>query len=291
MNKSLLIMAAGMGSRYGGNKQTDGLGPRGEMLMEYTISDAKKAGFTKAVFVIAPSMLEFFPKMISERIKGIELCFAVQDYSSLPEGFNPPAQRTRPYGTVHAVLCAGQHINEPFAVVNADDYYGSSAIADLGAQLDALPAEGYACMVAYPLANTLSGHAGVTRGICRVEGGLLTGITETYGVVKGDCGEITGVAGGNQVVLPGDSPASMNMFGFMPWIFRECGTGLAQYLAQTDSGDMKAELPLPVLLDKLISSDKLKLRVSSTDSQWFGVTFREDREAVAEKLRAIGPID
>ena len=175
MKKTLLIMAAGMGSRYGGGKQVDGMGPNGEIIMEYSIADAKKHGFERVVFIIAPSMVEFFPKMMQERVCDMELAFAVQDYSSLPDWFHVPEGRTKPYGTVHAVLCAKDILgDDPFVVINADDLYGEQAYADIVAPLEACAGKkDTACMLAYPIGATLSGHGEVTRGICQTKDGKI----------------------------------------------------------------------------------------------------------------------
>ena len=289
MKKTLLIMAAGLASRYGGNKQTAGLGPNGEMLMEYSIRDAAENGFDKVVFVIGETMLDSFKCMIDQRVEGIETAFAVQSYSGLPKWFSVPAGRTKPYGTVHAVLSARNYINEPFAVINADDYYGKKAFADLAAAIDASDSKGEGCMLAYPMINTLSGFGAVTRGICRIKDGVLTGIDETYSIKKCEDGTVRSFDKNEK----GDQldPAllvSMNIFGFMPWLFDELQICFESFLKGLNNNELKKEYPLPVFLDKLIGEKKIKINVVPTDANWFGVTYREDKEMVERLLRELG---
>lgn len=286
MGKTLLIMAAGLASRYGGNKQTDGLGPHGEILMEYSIRDARKHGFDCVVFVIARSMERTFPDMMRERIEGMRLEFAVQDYSTLPGWYRAPAARTKPFGTVHAVLAAKHLLAEPFAVINADDFYGEQAFADLAAALDALKAEHMACMLAYPLCNTLSCHGTVTRGVCKVENGVLRNITETYAVKQCEDGIIRSFDQSEQgTVLDANVPVSMNIFGFMPWLLTDMQHQFEEFLRGLAPDEVKKEYPLPVFLDKMIQSGALAMQVVLTDSQWFGVTYQEDRDVVRALLK------
>lgn len=280
---TLLIMAAGLATRFGGSKQTAGFGPNGEFIMEYSIADAKKAGFDKVVFIINKSMAETFPKMIAQNVSGVETAFAVQDYDSLPDWFTVPEGRTKPYGTVHAVLAAKPYINEPFAVINADDYYGPEAFVDIAKALSGLGESGKACMLGYYLKNTLSCYGAVTRGVCTVENGVLSGIKETYKVRLCENGVIRSEEVGQEAVLDGDSVASMNIFGFMPWIFDELQKGFEEFL-RSNEGELKAEYPLPVLLDGLIKSGKLSIDVSVTQAVWYGVTYQEDRDIVREKF-------
>ena len=186
MKAALVIMAAGLGSRYGGNKQVDGVGPGGEILMEYSIHDAIRAGFTKIVFIIKNDMQDLMRSLCGDRIAGltardgepVEVCYAVQDYSSLPAFYTVPAGRTKPFGTTHAVLCARPYVQEPFCVINADDYYGVDAYRAIYEELGRLPQQGKATMVGYLLRNTVSAHGTVSRGVCQVENGHLAGIHE-----------------------------------------------------------------------------------------------------------------
>ena len=190
--------------------------------------------------------------------------------------------------TVHAVLSAKNYINEPFAVINADDYYGKKAFADLSRAIDETAATKEACMLAYPMINTLSGFGAVTRGICRINNGILTGIDETYSIKKCEDGKVRSFdknEDGDE--LNPSSLVSMNIFGFMPWLFDEMSTALDAFLKTLDENELKKEFPLPVLLDKLINENKLKINVVPTDANWFGVTYREDKEMVERLLREL----
>ena len=279
MKTTLLIMAAGLGSRYGGDKQVDGIGPHGEILMQYSIYDAVEAGFNKLVFVIKPqyrALIEGFCKGIS----GVEVEFVYQDFSSLPSFYKLPEKRTKPYGTVHAVLCAKDVINEPFAVINADDYYGKESFAVMHERLTSL-SEGEATMVAYRLKNTVSLNGAVTRGVCAVESGKLKRVTETYSITVDRNGIIKDADAG---VLDGESLVSMNMWGFCPEIFEELDKDFCDFLAGLDSDELKKEYALPTFIDKMIRTGKLSVWVLSTDSVWFGVTYKEDRDYVAGEL-------
>lgn len=288
MSKTLLIMAAGMASRFGGGKQTAQFGPNGEMLMEYSIADARRAGFDKVAFIIAPSMAETFPELIKSRVNGIELSFAVQSMDTLPGGFTAPEGRTKPYGTVHAVLCAKDIIDGRFAVINADDYYGPRAFEDMSKALDAVDDKN-ACMLAYPIGATISSFGSVTRGICKIdENACLTAVKETYKVQRCEDGKVRSFAESEEgEVIEEDAPASMNLFGFTPAIFDLCSRELSIFLNEKHEDEMKAEYPLPIMLDKLIRSGELSIHVTVTDSQWMGVTYQEDREMVENFLKSV----
>ena len=279
MRTTLLIMAGGIGARYGGDKQVDGIGPHGEILMQYSIYDAIKAGFNKLVFVIKPqyrALIEGFCRGLS----GVEIELVYQDFSSLPSFYRVPEGRTKPYGTVHAVLCAKDVINEPFAVINADDYYGKEAFAVMHERLTSLSV-GEATMVAYKLKNTVSLNGAVTRGVCDVEGGKLRSVRETYSITVDPKGLIKDADAG---VLDGESLVSMNMWGFCPEIFGALGKDFYEFLVGLDSDELKKEYALPTFIDKMIRAGKLSVWVLSTDSVWFGVTYREDRNYVAGAL-------
>ena len=279
MRTTLLIMAGGIGARYGGDKQVDGIGPHGEILMQYSIYDAIKAGFNKLVFVIKPqyrALIEGFCRGLS----GVEIELVYQDFSSLPSFYRVPEGRTKPYGTVHAVLCAKDVINEPFAVINADDYYGKEAFAVMHERLTSL-SEGEATMVAYKLKNTVSLNGAVTRGVCDVEGGKLRSVTETYSITVDPKGIIKDADAG---ILDGESLVSMNMWGFRPEIFGALGKDFYEFLVGLDSDELKKEYALPTFIDKMIRAGKLSVWVLSTDSVWFGVTYKEDRDYVAGEL-------
>ena len=233
MKKTLLIMAAGLGSRYGGggHKQVDHMGPNGEILMEYSIYDAMEAGFDKVVFVIKRSMETSFRAQVGDKIaRKVEVHYAFQEYDSLPEGFTPPAERTKPYGTVHAVLCARDVIAEPFAVINADDYYGKDAFQAMSASLDELATEAaHASMMAYYLSNTVSKNGDVTRGICEKDGSNhLVKVTETYGIKPCADGTIRSFEGSEEgIVLNHSALVSMNFWGLHALVLRQGGGGAA----------------------------------------------------------------
>ena len=284
MRTTLMVMAAGLGARYGGNKQIDRMGPSGEILMEYSIYDALEAGFDKVVFVIKKDMEDIFRKMVGDRLAPkVKVSYAFQEYDSLPGGFVPPEGRTKPYGTVHAVLCAKDLIREPFAVINADDYYGKGAFAAMRSSLCSLPDTGRASMVGYRLRNTVSENGHVTRGVCEVDAsGGLAGVKETYKIILMPDGTIRDTE--NDVPLDPKSLVSMNFWGFTPWIFTAGEAYLEAFLKSLDPLEMKKEYPLPVMVDRMMRENRLKVDVLSTEASWFGVTYQEDKAFVAGEL-------
>lgn len=292
MKAALVIMAAGLGSRYGGNKQVDGVGPNGEILMEYSIYDAIRAGFTKIVFVIKPGMEEMMRRICGDYVARrtaadgsvVEVCYAVQDFTGLPAFYHLPAQREKPFGTGHAVLCARPYVNEPFCVINADDYYGVDAYRKIYQALQRLPEQGSAAMVGYLLKNTVSERGTVSRGVCRVEDGRLLGIKETLKIRLEPDGTIADEAEG---VLPTDAVVSMNFWGFAPSFFRELEMFFYDFLRYEAGDNIKAECMLPSLVGKRIGEGKLKVSVLQSADRWFGMTYHEDRQAVAEELKRL----
>ena len=291
MNTTLLIMAAGLGSRYGGNKQIDRIGPSGEILMEYSIHDAVEAGFDKVVFVIRKSMDEMFRSMIGDKIaKKVQVEYAYQEYDSLPDGFIPPADRTKPYGTVHAVMCAKDVIHEPFAVINADDYYGRDAFKAMAEALHRLRnEENKAYMVAYYLKNTVSKNGHVTRGVCTTDDtGHLVKVTETFSILPFPDGTIRDIHDNpDGVILDPDALVSMNLWGFSPAFFEDGIQYLSDFLKDSSGDPLKKECLLPALVDTLMHTKGLKVEVLSTDAVWFGVTYKEDKEYVAAELKKL----
>lgn len=291
MHTTLLVMAAGMGSRFGGNKQIAKVGPNGELLLHYSIHDAHEAGFDKVVFVIKRAMEEEFCALLEGSIPaGMEVHYAFQEFDNLPGGFVPPEGRVKPYGTVHAVLAAKDVINEPFAVLNADDYYGQDAFVTMAESLRRMQGkEKAASMVAYCLKNTVSENGAVTRGVCeKDEAGNLRKVTETYGIKPFPDGTIRDVhcdeAG---VILDPDALVSMNFWGLTPWFFHAAERDLIAFL-QSDAGDpMKKECVLPVEIDHLMHADGLTVEVLQTNAVWFGVTYLADKEYVAGELRKL----
>lgn len=293
MSASLVIMAAGIGSRYGGEKQTDCVGPNGEILMEYSVYDAVKAGFDKIVFIIKPDMLDTVKSCCGDRLEKqkttdgtpIKVEYVFQDTANVPEFYKIPAERTRPLGTVHAVLCVKDCVDGPFAVLNADDYYGLDALKTMRGELDSLNAEGEAAMVGFLLKNTVSPNGAVTRGICSVESGKLSRVTETYKIKLFPDGSIRDTEKNpDGLPLDPDSIVSMNFWGFTPWIFGEMEKFFHNFLANLATDDIRSECLLPIMVDSLINSGALSVRALQSDSTWFGMTYKEDRESAAMEL-------
>lgn len=290
MKSALLIMAAGMGSRYGGNKQIDRIGPNGEILVQYSLYDALEAGFNKIIFVIKKSMEGAIRELVGDDIaKRAEVCYAFQEFDTLPGGFTPPAERVKPYGTVHAVTCAKPYLTEPFAVINADDYYGKTAFRTMRDCLLALPAKGRAAMVGYRLKNTVSKNGAVTRGICQLgNAGMLKSVTETYKIISFPDGTIRDTANdGAGVVLDPEALVSMNFWGFNPWFVSYAEEYLRDFLASLPGDELKKEFPLPPLVDQMMKSNVLEVSVLSTDAVWFGVTYKEDKAFVTQQLQRL----
>ena len=287
MDRTLLIMAAGMGSRYGGNKQIDAMGPHDEILMEYSIYDALKAGFTKIVFVIKHDFEEKFRRQVGDKVaRKAKVEYVFQEFDSLPAWYSLPPERQKPFGTVHAVLCAKDVIHEPFAVLNADDYYGNTAYAAMANRLSTLAPEREACMMGYRLRNTVSEYGHVTRGVCALdENGNLKSVTETYKIQPFPDGTIRDTnLDPNGVPLDPDCLVSMNFFGFTPWFLQRGQARFEAFLQALAPDELKKEYVLPVLVDQLMHEENLKVDVLPTDSSWFGVTYQEDKPHVREIL-------
>ena len=293
MKAALVIMAAGLGSRYGGNKQVDGVGPGGEILMEYSIHDAIRAGFTKIVFIIKNDMQDLMRSLCGDRIAGltardgepVEVCYAVQDYSSLPAFYTVPAGRIKPFGTTHAVLCARPYLSEPFCVINADDYYGVDAYRTIYEELVKLPAEGKGTMVGYLLKNTASLHGTVSRGVCKVKDGKLDTIQEALKVQLYPDGHLTDLD--TDTDLAPDTVVSMNFWGFMPSIFPALRTYFENFLRGLPDDAVKAECLLPLMVGEEVKAGRMTVSVLHSKDRWFGMTYREDRARVAEDLRQL----
>ena len=293
MKAALVIMAAGMGSRYGGNKQVDGLGPNGEILMEYSIFDAIRAGFTKIVFIIKPEMKELMEDLCGRRIaqikakdgSNVEVAYAFQDFSSIPAWYQIPEGRVKPFGTAHALLCARGVVKEPFAVINADDYYGADAFPTMYEELCRLPAAGAATMVGYRVDKTVSENGTVTRGVCHTENGKLTKVVETFKIKLYPNGDIRDIENGeDSPLIPPETPVSMNFWGFTPWIFEKLERFFTDFLKNLAPDDVKGEALLPTLVGELIEKGELSVSVLHSGAQWFGVTYKEDKPAVQAEL-------
>ncbi len=291
MHTTLLVMAAGLGSRFGGNKQIAKVGPNGELLLYYSIYDAAAAGFDKVVFVIKRAMEAEFRSLLEGGIPaGVEVHYAFQEFDSLPGGFVPPEGRTKPYGTVHAVLAAKDIINEPFAVLNADDYYGKDAFVTMAESLRRMQGQDNAAsMVAYCLKNTVSENGSVTRGVCETDAdGHLVKVTETYGIKPFPDGTIRDVHTCEEgIILDPQAPVSMNFWGLTPWFFRAAERDLIAFLQDGGGDPMKKECVLPVEIDHLMHSDGLTVEVLHTNAVWFGVTYLADKEYVSGELRRL----
>ena len=278
-------MAAGMGSRYGGLKQLDGVGPHGEVIMDYSIYDALRAGFGKVVFVVRRSFEKEF-EIFARRFGGKINCdIVLQEIENIPEGYSYPPERTKPWGTNHAVMMAAPVIREPFAVLNADDYYGVHSFRVMADYLQSVSAgQNKYCMVGFQVENTLSETGGVSRGVCRVDANHhLAGVTECHQIQRIN-GQIRYIDDeNNTVILAGDTPVSMNMWGFTPDYFAHSARLFKMFL-QANSQNPKAEFYIPYAVNELIQSHTATVSVLPTASQWFGVTYREDRPAVMQQL-------
>lgn len=282
---ALVVLAAGIGSRFGGGiKQLAQLGPSGEIIMDYSIHDAIEAGFDKVVFIIRKDIEEDFRRIIGDRMsRHIEVAYAFQDLHDLPEGFSLPEGRTKPWGTGQAILAARDVITEPFAVVNADDYYGKEGfklLHDVLVREQLKDGKEPIYMAGFVLKNTLSDNGGVTRGICRLdENKLLVGIDETKNIVKTEDGAAEDL-GDRLKMLDPESLVSMNMWGFMPSFVDRLKAGFPEFLAAIPEGDIKAEYLLPTIVDELLKAGEADVHVLRTDDRWFGVTYKEDRPTV-----------
>ena len=281
---TLLVLAAGMGSRYGGLKQLDPVGPGGETLLDYSVHDAMRAGFDRVVFLIRRDIEKDFRSQIGARYEGkIAVDYAFQQLDDLPDGFVPPPGRTKPWGTAHAVWCARETIHAPFAAINADDFYGAESFRLLGAFLSAVDPAAHPAtfaMAGYRLDKTLSEHGTVARGICEAGADhLLRGVEEITDLARRADGTI---GSGNRTFAP-DTPVSMNFWGFTPQIFPLLGGKLGGFLA-ANAGSEKAEFYIPSAVAEMISTGEATVRVIPTASDWFGVTYREDRPKVVESI-------
>ena len=288
MKPTLFILAAGMGSRYGGLKQLDGLGPNGETIMDYSVFDAMRAGFGKVVFVIRKDFEEDFRKVVLSKYADhvpCEVCF--QGIDNLPEGFTRNPERTKPWGTNHAVLMAKDLIKEPFMVINADDFYGKESFEVMAKfLLDVNGQEGKYCMAGYRVGNTLSEHGTVSRGVCATDKmGFLTDVVERT-AIKNKNGHVVYQDNGVDVEIPFETPVSMNMWGFTPEYFTYAEEAFKAFLTE-NSQELKAEFYIPTLVNDMIKSGKATCQVLDPTAKWFGVTYADDRQMVVDKIQAL----
>ena len=286
MKPTLVVLAAGMGSRYGGLKQVDPVGPSGEAILDYSVFDAIRGGFGKIVFVIRKDFESEFKEKVGAKYAGVvPVDYCYQDINDLPSPYAVPEGRTTPWGTAHATRAARATVKEPFAVINADDFYGRDAMAKLGAFLSSVdPASLHFAMVGYRLSLTLSENGSVARGICDVSSeGTLVGVTEMTKLVRaGDVAE-NREDEANPVKVPLDDRVSMNCWGFTPQLFAELEERFPKFLA-TRGTEMKSEWYIPFVVDELIKEGKADCTVLPTDSSWFGVTYREDKPYVMAEI-------
>ena len=296
MKPTLLVLAAGMGSRYGGLKQMDGLGPHGETIIDYSIHDAVEAGFGKVVYIVRESFKEAMSEQVKEKYAGVKTCdgtplefvFVTQELDKIPAPFTVPEERVKPWGTAHAVLMAADVIKEPFAVINGDDFYGKESFKILGDWCRAHEkTEGEYCIVGFELENTLSENGSVSRGICSYDSkGRLTDIAEHLEIRKDEDGKVYGnnsVNGENHVELAAKALCSMNMWGFTPDYFAKSAEIFKTFL-EAHITEPKKEYYIPYAVDVIVKSGKGACEVLSTPSHWFGVTYKEDRPGVVAKF-------
>ena len=290
---TLIIMAAGMGSRYGGLKQLDPLGPGGEFLLDYSIYDAKAAGFDKVVFVIKKENLELFRSTVGERIeKAIKVEYAFQDIEDIPENGSIPEGRVKPWGTAHAVYCCRKYVNEPFAVINSDDFYGAEAfkcLADYLSKAKTVNGVHSYCMAAYLLKNTLTENGSVSRGVCMDKDGNLTSISEHTKIERLSDGRLINTdENGDIEELDENLHVSMNCWGFTPEFFTTLEKGLKDFFDQNKGEKLnKAEYYLLTAVQDEIDAKTAEVKLLETDAKWFGVTYKEDRPKVVEAIRKL----
>ncbi len=289
MKPTLFILAAGMGSRYGGLKQLDGLGPNGETIMDYSVFDAMRAGFGKVVFVIRKDFEEAFRRVVLSKYADhvpCEVCF--QGIDNLPEGFTRNPERTKPWGTNHAVLMAKDLIKEPFMVINADDFYGKESFEVMAKFLLSVNGEqGKYCMAGYRVGNTLSEHGTVSRGVCATDKmGYLTDVVERTAIESKEGHIVFPDENGVEVEIPFDTPVSMNMWGFTPEYFEYTEAAFKAFLTEHGQ-ELKTEFYIPTLVNDLIKAGKATCQVLDTPAKWFGVTYADDRQMVVDKIKAL----
>ncbi len=292
MKPTLVVLAAGMGSRYGGIKQIEPVGPSQEIILEYSVYDAIRAGFGKVVFVIRRDIEHDFVEHVMARFKGAILAeYAFQDLDALPSGFAVPAGRVKPWGTGHAIYMVRDLVKEPFAVINADDYYGADAFTVMGRHLAAIPANASDpapfSMVGYKLRNTVSDFGSVSRGLCEVDpDGFLSNVEEHTKIIRTDQRIESHRPDGKVVVLSGEETVSMNLFGFTPRLFAGIGEQLVDFL-KTSLSEPKSEFYIPSVVNTMIHRNQARLTVLHSHASWFGITYREDLPTVTASIQTL----
>lgn len=289
---SLVVMAAGIGSRYGGLKQIDPIGPHGEIILDYSVFDALRAGFTKVVFVVRREIEATFREKVGRAIEGrVATAYVHQELSALPDGFSLPTGRVKPWGTAHAVLCAAGEVSGSFAAINADDFYGADAFRVLGDYLQQVSDHdgiGHYALVGYPLAHTLSEHGHVSRGVCTVApNGTLMDIVERTRVQAFPEGvRYSEDDGAHWAAIAADSPVSMNIWGFTPGFFTRLAAAFRAFL-DARGNDLKSECYLPSVVNEEIRAGRARVAVLPTEERWFGVTYQEDRATAQRAVQAL----
>ena len=287
MNKdiTLVILAAGMASRFGGLKQIEPMGPNNEFIIDYSVFDAIKAGFTKIVFIIKEENYEIFKETIGSRVEPhikVEYCFQKND--NLPEGCNLPEDRVKPLGTAHAILCAKENVNENFAIISADDFFGYDAFKQAG---DFLKENTDFCVIGYKIGETLSEQGTVKRGVCMEKDGYLTDVIESKATKEGDIVHCEPLDGSSPYDIKLDNPVSMLMFGLTPIIFEELEKEFVKFFEDNKDNLDKCEFLLPDVLDEMIKGNKIRIKVLPTSAKWLGVTYKEDVDKVREQLKKL----
>lgn len=287
MNKTLLIMAAGMGSRFGGLKQLEPVGPNGEFIIDYSIYDAKRNGFNKVVFIIKKENYDIFRETIGKRIEDkIKVEYVFQELENLPEGFELPENRVKPWGTGHAILSAKDVINEPFAIINADDFYGNDAYRVISEFMEKSESNEFA-IVGYDVINTLTENGSVKRGVCVKENEFLTDINESVIEIKNGIIEATSLVDGKSFIIDGNTKVSMNMMAFTPIIFSYLEKKFVEFLESNKENIEKCEYLIPVVLSEGIKENFCNVSLVNTTAKWTGVTYREDKESVVEYINSL----
>jgi NDP-sugar pyrophosphorylase family protein len=289
MKPTLLVLAAGMGSRYGSLKQVDPVGPAGETILEYSVYDAIRAGFGKVVFVIRRELEKDFNEIFIQKLqKHIEVGYVFQEIDMVPAGIKIPAERVKPWGTAHAVMVAGSTVKEPFAAINADDYYGSDAFMKIGAYLSNLDVnQSTYTMVGFDVDNTLSENGTVSRGVCEVDSNmLLKSVVERFKIENTDKGVICKDESDNAFYIDAKSIVSMNFWGFTPKFFSQLETHFQQFIKE-NFANPKAEFFLPFVVDELIKSKQATVNVLRSKDKWFGVTYKDDKPLVVARIKKL----
>ena len=287
-NLTLLILAGGMGSRFGGLKQIEPMGPNGEFIIDYSIYDAIKAGFNKVVFVIKEENVEIFKQTIGSRIEDkIEVAYAIQNMNDIPDGFKVPTDRSKPWGTAHAILVAKNLINEPFAIINADDFYGFDAYQKAASFLLNNDRDNNYCVVGYKIINTLSDNGSVKRGVCFTKDNMLEALVESKITKDGNLIKAEPLDGKESFTVSEDTLVSMNMLCFTTSVFKHLELNFQFFMESNKNNLLTCEYLIPELVNKLVKEKEVSVFVTETDSKWLGITYLEDKEKVVAEINKL----